>query len=219
MTSQKSLADFFLFAGIPDETVAHLLEAVPPTVLHVSAGEILYSGENGEKKLGLLLSGEADVKRRGENEVVFNHLRAGDAFGVASLFGSDGDFPTVIVAKKKAACAFFSEEQVEKLLALSPLVNRNYITFLSEKIRFLNEKIASFSAKNAEGKLASLLLSLEKDGVAAVGSFTGAAKRLSCGRASFYRALAALTKSGAIERHGDQIRILNKEILERIQKQ
>ncbi len=218
MEPKKSICDSFLFRGIPQDTAEALLCDIPAAVAVFAPGETLYSAESDAKMLGFLQSGAADVLRRG-SDVILNRLSAGDAFGVASLFGSLRDFPTDVVATKRTECLFFSEEAVTALLSRSPAVTQNYIRFLSDKIRFLNERIASFSAKSAEGKLAAFLLSQERDASVAVGSFTAAAKKLSLGRASFYRALASLTEAGAITRDGNQILIQNKNILERIQNQ
>lgn len=217
MAQPLSFSDFFLFRGLSEEEKEAFLKKGDK--LSFLSNEPIYSDKTDRRALGILLSGKAEVRRIGESTVLLNRLEVGDIFGVASLFGESEPFPTEIVAIKSAECLFFSESAVRKLLESSPKAAMNYIAFLSDKIRFLNQKVAGFSAKNTEARLAAFLLSNEKDGVIVLKNLSKAATVLSVGRASLYRALDSLVEAGAIQKEGSQIVIKNKTYLERIKKQ
>ena len=89
----------------------------------------------------------------------------------------------------------------------------NYLAFLSQRIRFLNKKIAGFTQSGAEGKLARYLLEVAasqgKDSLLLPTSIQNIAKILNLGRASLYRALDTLSDLGYIVREGKTVRLLN----------
>ena len=218
MPQSTVLSDFFLCRGLSEEEKNSFFAKAASRTAFLPK-ETIYSAGSDRKALGILLSGRAEVMRKGDSPVLLNRLMPGDVFGVASLFGEDMPFPTEIIAVKRTECLFISEEAVSELLLASPQAAMNYIRFLSEKIRFLNQKVAGFSAKHTEGKLAALLLAKEKDGVLMLNNLSKAATVLSVGRASLYRALDRFTLAGAIKKEGSQITVINKTYLERIKNQ
>ena len=85
----------------------------------------------------------------------------------------------------------------------------SYIAFLSQRIRFLNRKIDSFTAPSAREALLRHLLEIHRDGAAEItGGYSQLARTLNIGRASLYRALDALEAEGCIRRDGKCITIL-----------
>ena len=89
-----------------------------------------------------------------------------------------------------------------------------YLRFMSQKIVYLNKKIATFTASNAESKLALYLTEYSvKDEFSLSVSMSELAKTLGVGRASLYRSLDKLVDSKLIERNGSDIRIINREDL------
>ncbi len=213
--SADELSRLFLFQGLTREELCSLVSQITPQKHCFEAGASLTAGRT-EKALIFLLSGEATVMRRGENEVLLNRLYAGDCFGATTMFGDACECPTAVTAVKKTRCLFLTEKDLRHAIEQHPTVAISYITFLSKKIRFLNQRMTDFSAKNAEAKLASYLLSHEENGIVSIKNLSKAAKELSLGRASFYRSMASLEASGAVMRSGSTITLIQKNILERI---
>lgn len=198
-----------LFADADKENIDRLLSA--GETRRFAAGEPL---SGGAKCLGVLISGTAAVLStdRGRN-VLLRTLAAGDVFGAAALFCPE-DLPlSRIEASTPCLVLFFPFSAIDGLLAADPACRTAYLRFLSGRIRFLNRKICCFTAGAVQRRLSLWLAAEEHDVVTLPGSLSSLAELLDIGRASLYRALDCLTKSGAIARNGRQITIISRELL------
>ena len=110
--------------------------------------ETLTVGNGNEKNLVVILSGKADVfSLDSERKVLIRTLGKGDVFGVAELFAKNSEEVSRVVAKKTCSALFISEEKVKLILEQDKNVMYNYLNFLSCRIRFLNKRIACFTAR------------------------------------------------------------------------
>ena len=177
-------------------------------------GEAIPLCRRGAARIGFLLEGGASVTSRG---ATLNRLIPGSCFGVAHLYAPPSDFPTRVEAKTACRALFLDEAALDPMLS-DPRFAKNLVSFLSDRIRFLNRKIAAFTAPDATVRLAFVLLHRAADGkeYAPAGSFSALAKELDLGRASLYRAIDALVKAGVIEKDGKTIHILDKSKLKQI---
>ncbi|MBR6682209.1 MAG: Crp/Fnr family transcriptional regulator, partial [Clostridia bacterium] len=146
-----------------------------------------------------------------------NTLKKGQIFGIASLFGEKCG-TTEVVAKESCSYAVLSEENVEHLLKNDIFFTKNYISILSEKIRFLNKKISFFTSGSAERKLANYILSQhwENNTLKLGVSLSRLASILDIGRASLYRALDLFEENGLITRENNVIKITSPEEFKKI---
>ena len=89
---------------------------------------------------------------------------------------------------------------------------------MSDRIEFLNKKIATFSADSVEEKFASFILSEVKrtNSMNFTLNLSKTAMSLNAGRASIYRAIEALEKLSLIKFENKKIYISDLEGLERI---
>ena len=101
-----------------------------------------------------------------------------------------------------------------------PQIAFNIITFMANRIGFLNGKISTFSADNVEQKLANYILSEYRSRADPVFDFNckRASESINSGRASLYRAIDSLTKKNILKLENKKIFILDLEGLERILK-
>ena len=176
--------------------------------------EIACAGEY----LCLILSGSVLVRGAGrDSALVLNRLQAGGCFGVASLFGSRLEL-TAVTACEKSRLLLFPQKTVEELMQADFTFARNYICFLTDRIGFLNRKIAAFTAGSAEKKLAKYLLSLpaENGEIDLPVSMVRLAALLDLGRASLYRAFAFLEESGQLTRNGKTVRLTSADEFQKI---
>ncbi len=160
----------------------------------------------GAPALYLLESGKARVYRTsGGKKVLYNTLVAGSAFGCAQLFGGGG-YVTTVVAANSCVCRIIPEAAVEKLVETDHAFARNYVAFLTDRIRFLNRRISSFTAGTGEQTLASYLLSLlpvsgetgsDRAEVRLPLKMAALASALNMSRPTLYRAFRILEEQGA----------------------
>ncbi len=207
---RSPLLGSFLFEGVARPRAEEIAAAA--AIHSFSQGEIIYSADRFRRAIGVLLQGRALVTNA--SGVLLNTLLPPACFGVAALFHPIDNYVSTITAGEETVIAFYSDRQLEQLFAKEPLIARNYIAFLSERIQFLNEKIGSFTAPTAQARLAYWLL--HQPPVFTVPSFTGLADQLNLGRASLYRGLERLQARGCIEKNDSTILVKNAVLLRRI---
>lgn len=209
----------FLFSGMSLKDCATLLEKACPMVREYKKGDLIYSPESTNPSLGFVMHGECEiVRRRAHEDMSLNTLHEGESFGILSLFSEDGAYPTAIYASKRSQVLFFSKEDVELLIAASPLISINLIRFLANRAKFLNYKIAILSGITVEERLAKYLLmqsALTHSDEISINSVR-VASRINCGRASLYRAIDKLSERGLIVPDNKKIIIKCSSELERM---
>ena len=207
-------AESFLFRGVPAEVVERCLADGRCVRVRAPRGAVIYAPHDFRRCLGLILSGRVQVSKE---DLIVSVLGRGELFGAAALFNEESEYVTTLTARADCDLLFFPQPLVEELLAECPAAGRNYIAYLSGRIRFLSGKIEGLIAGSAERKLAQYLLSrLRGDAVELDCPATGLARRLNVSRASLYRAFDALTAAGAVERRGKTVLVLDLEALERL---
>lgn len=201
-----------------------LLADIEKNYLHVRRAEkggILISGDNFIPGLYIILSGRAVVFKSNTSDVFMSVIEEGGAFGMASMFSSsDSQFPTEITALTDCETAVIYESDFEMLLRDNANIAVNYIKLLTDKIRFLNLKIDTYTSPSVNKKLAFYLFcNTDSAGRAAIPEqgMTALAKQLNTGRASLYRAFDYLEDMNLIKRDGKIISVYDKEKLKNIQ--
>ena len=199
-----------LFSGMSIDVLEEALET--SEIREYLKGDDLFGDRPA---LYYMISGKARVYRTdAKSRVILNNLSKGSVFGVAGLFGSSGNSSSVI-ALTKCRCVLFRQDAVEKMLSRDFNFTRNYISFLSDRIRFLNGRIESFTAGDGERSLAAYILKLPSDnGYAEIClKMSAVAAALNMSRPTLYRSFAALCGKGLIEKDGSRIKIISREKL------
>lgn len=204
-----------LFSTYPEKELPALLEKCAFYRCTFSTGERIPFRENASSRIGILLEGKAKVFSADDEKTILNRLEPGSLFGVSSLYsGLEAD--TAIFAAAQTVVLFLDEGSMDPLFE-DRKTRENLISFLTGRIRFLTEKIASFTAGSAEQKLARYLAGKadENGFVFSFRSYSELAKTLNLGRASLYRILDMLEEEGCITRSGKGISIADPKKLER----
>lgn len=200
----------FLLDGLTEREKEKCRQMAQTQERHYCKGEPIYTRHNAQKALALVLKGHVRVW---QGRVVMNDLLSGDVFGVAALFGSEEEYPSTVVAETDCSILFIPQDVVVRWMASVPRVAENYVRFLSDRIRFLNLRLSTLTAGQADGKLWRWLLAhRDENGVVTVtDGMSELAERLDMGRSSLYRSLDALTEVGRIRREKKKIYILRTE--------
>lgn len=203
-----------LFCDVKSEALKVALTEETVSLQSYKSGEIIYSAENYKSAVGIILQGSAKVKTK-EGTVIVGCLEENDIFGCQSLFLGSGYFTNEIVASANTKVLYLEKKAIIALMQLDNGFSLDYIRYLSERIYFLNKRIVNFTGGTAESRLANYLLSCFGDYKVYVTDrpMNQLAVSLDIGRASLYRALDRLIESGAIEREGKILRLINREKL------
>lgn len=165
-------------------------------VVSVPKETVLYSPENTEKCVGVLLEGEARVEK---DYLTVSVLNPGGQFGAVTLYNTAERFVNTVVAKTACKVVFLQKDGIDRLLENNSTFAKSYIGYLSKRIYFLNEKIEAYTAPNGEEKLLHYLKSISNaDGVISHVCVTELAGQINVSRAGIYRALEHLSASGKL---------------------
>lgn len=204
----KALCLCPLFRGFGAEDIEELLHRITSDREGFSSGEKVCLEKDGACRMGILLSGALKVLSPSDNTIL-NRLEPSSLFGVSCLYG-EKSAETVIVAAKASTILFLNGEDSEVLWENSKL-RKNLISFLTDRIRFLNRKIASFTAHGSDEKLLCYLQQNadESGKVTLTHSYSELAGALHLGRASLYRAMEKLEQRGIMQRNGKDLMLLD----------
>lgn len=167
--------------------------------------DIVFSRETYSPVLCLIIKGEARVSK---GETVISHLKDGEIFGAAFLYNQSYEFENTVTALTPLKVVIIEKNGVDELIKCDSSVSFNYISYLSERIGFLNSKIEGYTKPNAEEKL---MLYLKKNADMNNGkceisvSMTELSHVLQISRASLYRVIETLENQGKICRDGKKI--------------
>ena len=197
-----------LFAKADTKAIKDVFENADLKLHTFSKGEDILQPSTEEKCMCFVYKGNAGIHSLASgSEVLIRKVSSGEIFGVANLFLTGQAPVSTIVAKSNTEVLFIPASTVKAIIETDSVFAMNYVSFLSEKICFLNKRIACFTSPSAESKLLNYLYSLSSDdGVATLPvSLSSLADMLDMGRASLYRAFDKLETDGIIVRDGKKI--------------
>lgn len=204
--------NFFLLNGLNKQQICEICANFSPPVLF-KKGDIVYSSQKFSNAIGYILKGVAVAKADNQNETHLKTFEKGMSFGAAAVFGNSEHYISTITAKTDLEVLFITENELLALFEKYPQTAVNYITFLSEKIRFLNKKLNVVSSSGTENTVFKYLTSLaDKNGeILNFKNMSLVSKTLGISRASLYRALNDLEKSGYIIKENNYIKVIKNE--------
>ena len=197
----------FLLQGLSSAEREHYQAAIGEEPRSYRRGEVIYDRSHVRRALAWVLDGHLRVLH---GRVVMNDLHPGDVFGAAALFGAEDAYPSAVTAATDCRVQFITQKTVSAWMAAEPRIGENYIRFLSDRIRFLNRRLATLTAGQTDDKLWRYLQA-HRDSTGAVSlpdGMAGLAEHLGMGRSSLYRSLDALLAAGVVRREKKQIVLL-----------
>lgn len=191
-----------IFSVLPLEQIDALLEG-PVHVHTYRKDDLIFSRESRARCIGVLLRGEARVMK---DHVTVSVLKRGGQFGTVTLYNRAEGFVNSIVAKTACRVLFLEKEEVDALVTQNREFAVAYITYLSERIYFLNRKIEAYTAPTAEERLFAYLQSIcSESGEIRNVNVTEISRQINVSRAGIYRALDSLAAAGKLRHEGKTI--------------
>lgn len=203
------VANTFLFRDVDEFTVERMLQDERCERKTYPKGSVIFDEAHFIPSLGIILSGEVRVEKNTADgkRLKMSGMGPGGCFGAAAMFHRRGRYLNVITAEKNTEVLFLGEGLITWAMQRDTVITRNYISYLSERIWFLNGKIAALTAGSAEQRLAVYLL--EHGGAST--SMTDLSQMLGIGRASLYRGLEDMEAHNLISRGNKTIEIIDEE--------
>ncbi len=193
-----------IFKDADEKVLASVLNTYGKSVSY-SKNDIVFSKETYSPVICIIIKGEARVSK---GETVISHLKDGEIFGAAFLYNQSYEFENTVTALTPLKVVIIEKSGVDELIKCDSSISFNYISYLSERIGFLNSKIEGYTKPSAEKKL---MLYLKKNADMNNGkceisvSMTELSHVLQISRASLYRVIEALENQGKICRDGKKI--------------
>lgn len=142
-----------LFQACPEALVRDVLARSGCSVEDFSSGAEIYRPDRFRRCLGLLLSGRVLVTK---GSLTVSTLEPGDLFGAAALYNDAPDYATTLTAQGICRCLLLDQELLDRLLGEEALLRRNYLTYLTGRIRFLNARLGSLAVGDTEGRWSAI---------------------------------------------------------------
>lgn len=196
---EETLKNLFLFKGVTEKLD---FSCIGETVTF-KKGEEIYSEKNYRRALAVLINGKAAAIETSEGGALCL-FSCGSVFAVSAVFCNEENYISKIVAKTDCEILFITEEELTKIFTAYPQTAVNYIAFLNQKIRFLNQKISVYSSASAESKVLKYFTANSGQKC----NFSAVAETLKIGRTSLYRALHALEEKNLIKQENGKVCVL-----------
>ena len=193
-----------IFKDADEKILTSVLNTYGKSVSY-SKNDIVFSKDNYSPVLCIIIKGEARVSK---GETVISHIKDGEIFGAAFLYNQSYEFENTVTALTPLKVVIIEKSGVDELIKCDSSISFNYISYLSERIGFLNSKIEGYTKPSAEEKL---MLYLKKNAdmnnrkCEISVSMTELSHVLQISRASLYRVIEALENQGKICRDGKKI--------------
>lgn len=213
----SALTSCYLFNDMTSAERQRAISAMHITVAEYPADVVITSPEQFAPALYFVITGDLAVTQdHGDNPVLMRLIRAGETFGAAAMFGSCKNYPTTIRARSPVRIAAITEADLRDLFQQYPSTAIAHIRFLSDRIRFLNDRLDSTTGRSTESKLAKYLVeTYGKQTCQSRMNMTQVARSLDMGRASLYRLITQFVDEGLIDFSHGTIQLLRPDILKR----
>ncbi|MDA3861093.1 MAG: Crp/Fnr family transcriptional regulator [Melioribacteraceae bacterium] len=208
-----------IFADLPTNTLTEI-EKIGSKSKYIKDEPILLEEDAGNA-LFVILSGKVKVSRSSNDgrEVILTMLGESDFFGEMAILDGLARSANVI-ATEESVVFLIQRNDFLKLLHDHPEISIILLQELTSRLRNADMKIKALSLKDAEGKVATVLLQIAeysgkiKAGVVEISELPiqqDLANMAGTSRETISRTLHSFAKRGFVELEGNKLRIVNFE--------
>lgn len=223
MKENESLSEFLMyvpiFADLPLETLSQIA-SIGSVRTYPKDGIILMEEDNGNA-LFVIINGKVKVVRGSGDgrEVILTILNEADFFGEMAILDGQSRSATVI-SLEDSELFIIQRNDFLNLLTKHPEVSISLLQELTGRLRAADMKIKALTLKDAEGKVASVVLQIAdnegtiKNGIVEIEKLPlqqDLASMAGTSRETISRTLHNFAKKNLVELEGSKLRILNYE--------
>lgn len=217
--STNFLENVPIFSDLDQETLEKIIKS--GVIQSFKKNSVILSEEESGSALFVIAEGKVKVSRSSndEKEVILAILNESDFFGEMSLLDGMARSATV-TAIEDSKLFIIQRTEFLDLLKSYPEISIALLTELTKRFRASSMKIKALSLKDAEGKVATVLLQLADDigkirqGVVEIDHLPfqqELANMAGTSRETISRTLHSFAKKGLIELDGSKLRIIDYE--------
>lgn len=219
----SSLTDFLLyvpiFADLPEEALEKITTI--GSKRSYKKDSVILMEEDAGSALFIIVSGKVKISRTSTDgrEVILTYLTDSDFFGEMAILDGMTRSATVMAAED-SELFIIQRDEFLNLLKERPEVSIALLQELTKRLRAADMKIKSLSLKDAEGKVATVILQLADDigiirqGIVEIDRLPlqqDLANMAGTSRETISRTLHSFAKKGLVELDGSKLKILNYE--------
>ena len=219
----SSLTDFLryvpIFANLPEEALEKISKIGSNRTYKKDS--VILMEEDAGSALFVIVNGKVKISRTSTDgrEVILTYLTDSDFFGEMAILDGMTRSATVIAAED-SELFIIQRDDFLNLLKERPEVSIALLQELTKRLRSADMKIKSLSLKDAEGKVATVLLQLADDigiirkGIVEIDKLPlqqDLANMAGTSRETISRTLHSFAKKGLVELDGSKLKILNYE--------
>jgi CRP-like cAMP-binding protein len=219
----SSLTDFLLYVPIFSDLPQETLEKISKigTNRTYKKDSVILMEEDAGSALFVIVRGKVKIYRTSNDgrEVILTYLTDSDFFGEMAILDGMTRSATVI-ASEDSELFIIQRDDFLNLLKDHPEVSIALLQELTKRLRAADMKIKSLSLKDAEGKVATVLLQLADDigvikqGIVEIEKLPlqqDLANMAGTSRETISRTLHSFAKKGLVELDGSKLKIMNYE--------
>ena len=221
MEKLKFLSSVPIFSDLNSSTLQRVSDL--GSVKLYPKNSVIFSEEEDGTALFVIISGKVKVCRTSKEdtskEVIFSILNPSDFFGEMALL--DGlNRSASVIAMEDSQLFLIQRSDFLELLYNYPEVSIALLQELTQRLRASSMKVKALSLKDAEGKVATVLLQLADDvgkikhGIVEIDKLPfqhELANMAGTSRETISRTLHSFAKKGLVELEGSKLRIINYE--------
>ena len=169
--------------------------------------------------LYILFKGSVKAEMISESGTVLKieTIHAPNPLAPAFLFAENNQFPVDVVALESCEIIMISKESIMQQLTHNKAFLQGFMTFNSNRVHFLSERLKLLSTKTIKGKLAQYILARTKNMCFTMDmNQTTLAEYFGVARPSLSRSIAEMIDDGIISMKGKQGKVLDLGRLRRV---
>lgn len=211
-----------LFNNIDLDRIDYLLSLCNYEIVSFEKNNIISNESDKCERIGFILDGKINALKLNPNgsNMVVRSMTQSDFFGDALIFASKQECPTNIIASSKSTVLFVASESLLSLCEIDEIFLKNFLKGLSDKIFLLNEKIKILSYQSVRQRLSYFFIKQSEiqqtDDIILNVNREELSELLGIARPSISRELSRMLKDELILVKGNNISILNLELLHEI---
>ncbi len=208
-----------IFSDLPDEAIERIAKI--GYVKNFDKDSVILMEDEDGSAMFFIIEGKVKISRISTDgkEVILSVLGKSEFFGEMSILDGLSRSATVIALEPSKVFIIHRNEFLE-LLTKHPEISIPLLQELTSRLRTADMKIKSLSLKDAEGKVATVILQLAdtqgkvRGGIVEIDEMPlqqDLANMAGTSRETISRTLHAFAKKGVIEMEGSKLRILDYE--------